>query len=106
MADIFIQGKGEFTDKKWEKIRMGELLKVYKDEEFPADILLLKSSKPNGICYVDTMNLDGETNLKERNAHKDIQCLKDDDVCNLDGDLVCDSPNENLEKWDGNITSS
>jgi magnesium-transporting ATPase (P-type) len=23
----------------------------------------------------------------------------------LDGELVCDSPNENLEKWDGNIAS-
>lgn len=85
---------------------MGELIKVYKDEEFPADILLLKSSKDNGIAYVDTMNLDGETNLKERIVPKQLICLKEEDVLFLDGEMVCDSPNESLEKWDGNITSS
>lgn len=51
---------------------MGELIRVYKDEEFPTDMILLKSSKENGIAYVDTMNLDGETNLKERNAPKEL----------------------------------
>lgn len=51
---------------------MGELIKIYKDEEFPSDLLLLKSSKENGMAYVDTMNLDGETNLKERNSCKEL----------------------------------
>lgn len=51
---------------------MGELLKINKDEEFPADMVLLKSSKDSGIAYVDTMNLDGETNLKERAAPKEL----------------------------------
>lgn len=32
----------------------------------PADILLLRSSDPSGICYIDTGHLDGETNLKQR----------------------------------------
>ena len=39
-------------------------MKVIKDQEFPSDILLLYGSKE--IVYVDTMNLDGETNLKEK----------------------------------------
>ena len=51
---------------------MGELIKVNKDEEFPADLVILKSSKEGGICYVDTMNLDGETNLKERIAPTEL----------------------------------
>lgn len=51
---------------------MGELIKVYKDEEFPADLLFMKSSKENGLAFVDTMNLDGETNLKERTAPREL----------------------------------
>ena len=43
---------------------MGELVKILKDEEFPADIILLKSEKESGIVFVDTMNLDGEVKQK------------------------------------------
>ena len=37
-------------------------------EEFPADLLLLATSKDSGMCYVETSNLDGETSLKIRKA--------------------------------------
>lgn len=49
-----------FKPKKWQDIKSGELVKVQKDEEFPADVALLKSDKESGIVFVDTMNLDGE----------------------------------------------
>lgn len=32
--------------------------------------------------------------------------LKDEEVLNLDGSIICDSPNEFIERWDGNIESS
>lgn len=43
---------------------MGDFVKVQKDEEVPADLLLINA--PKDIVFVSTMNLDGETNLKDR----------------------------------------
>jgi magnesium-transporting ATPase (P-type) len=42
------------------------------NEYFPCDMLLLNTSLPKGICYVETKNLDGETNLKHKQAEKKI----------------------------------
>ena len=42
------------------------------DKEVPADVLLVKSSHPDGIVYIDTKNLDGETNLKEKIVPKEL----------------------------------
>jgi P-type E1-E2 ATPase len=45
---------------------MGDILMIKKDTEIPADVLLLSADQMKDIVYVDTMNLDGETNLKEK----------------------------------------
>lgn len=63
---------------------------------------MLYTSNNSGLLYVDTMNLDGETSLKDKTA-----LLKDFDENKLvliNGTIVCDTPNENLEKWEGNLT--
>ena len=75
-----------------------------KDEEFAADIVLLKADKETGIVFVDTMNLDGETNLKEKIATKEINTLSEQQIVGLSGQMVSDSPNEQLDRFDGNVT--
>lgn len=51
---------------KWRDVRVGDLVHLSNNEAVPADMVLLHSSNPLGICYLDTCNLDGETNLKQR----------------------------------------
>lgn len=54
---------------------------------------------------MDTMQLDGENNLKEKVAPTCTNTLNDQEICMLNGgSIVCDTPNENMEKWDGNTT--
>lgn len=57
-------GNGKFVDRKWKDILVGEVVRVKDGGYFPADLMVVSSTGPDGICYVETMNLDGETNLK------------------------------------------
>lgn len=76
-------------------------MKVHKDEYFPADLLLLSSSYEDGICYVDTMNLDGETNLKLKHA---LEITSDEEsIKNFRGKIKCEDPNEHLYSFVGTL---
>ena len=58
--------------KRWQQIRVGQVIKIYENQYFPCDLLLLNSSSAKGVCYVETKNLDGETNLKHKIAPKEM----------------------------------
>ena len=58
----------EFDHKCWKDLHVGMVVKIMQDEFFPCDLILLNSSGPKGVCYVETKNLDGETNLKHKSA--------------------------------------
>ena len=57
---------GRYVNEKWKDIVVGDIIRLSSDDEVPADILLLNASDENGICYVSTASLDGETNLKQK----------------------------------------
>jgi phospholipid-transporting ATPase len=63
----------EFVEDTWGSLMVGQIVKVNQNQRFPADLVLLKSSNPNGIAYVETVSLDGETNLKHKSAIRDMQ---------------------------------
>lgn len=44
--------------------QVGDIVRVAKDETFPADLVLLSSDRADGTCHITTASLDGETNLK------------------------------------------
>jgi P-type E1-E2 ATPase len=77
-TQIYSHSKRAFEQVKWAQVKAGQLIKVTKDQDFPADILLLKSDKEEGIVFVDTMQLDGETNLKEKVAPLDTNKMTPD----------------------------
>ena len=60
--------QGRWEKKAWKEVVVGDIVKVDNDRFFPADLVIISSSEPQGMCYIETSNLDGETNLKIRSA--------------------------------------
>ncbi|KAL0441390.1 UNVERIFIED_CONTAM: putative phospholipid-transporting ATPase 4 [Sesamum radiatum] len=93
---------GEFGHKPWMKLGVGDIVKVEKDQFFPADLLLLSSSYEDGICYVETMNLDGETNLKVKRALETTLPLDSDPTFKeFSATIRCEDPNPSLYTFVG-----
>ena len=72
---------------------------------FPADLLFLDTSDPAGSCFVETASLDGETDLKHKQAVEKIylQFQKEKNYELIHGKLVCDAPNRSLYEFKGNL---
>ncbi|XP_044154614.1 phospholipid-transporting ATPase IA isoform X1 [Bufo gargarizans] len=88
----------------WEKVAVGEIVKVTNGQHLPADLISLSSSEPQAMCYIETSNLDGETNLKIRQGLSLTADLKElDTLMSLSGKIECESPNRHLYDFNGNI---
>jgi phospholipid-translocating ATPase len=59
-------------------LQVGDIIMLQDHETVPADLVVLKSSGENGTAYIETANLDGETNLKQRQALKETQSQLED----------------------------
>ncbi|XP_001603872.2 probable phospholipid-transporting ATPase VA isoform X2 [Nasonia vitripennis] len=73
---VYARDGDRYVKTAWKDIKVGDLVHLSNNELVPADVLLLRSSDPQGFAYLDTCNLDGETNLKQRQVVKgflDIQ---------------------------------
>uniref|UniRef100_A0A4W5NSK5 Phospholipid-transporting ATPase n=1 Tax=Hucho hucho TaxID=62062 RepID=A0A4W5NSK5_9TELE len=63
-APVFVVRSGSLVQTRSKNIRVGDIVRVAKDETFPVDLVLLSSDRAEGTCHITTTSLDGETNLK------------------------------------------
>ncbi|KAI0759957.1 phospholipid-translocating P-type ATPase [Trametes elegans] len=95
---------GTFVEKKWKDIAVGDVIRLESDDPIPADVLLLSSSEPEGFCYIETSNLDGETNLKIKQASPQTSNLTSPHlVTSLHGTLRSEHPNNSLYTYEGTL---
>uniref|UniRef100_A0A671KQJ5 Phospholipid-transporting ATPase n=1 Tax=Sinocyclocheilus anshuiensis TaxID=1608454 RepID=A0A671KQJ5_9TELE len=86
------------------RVSVGEVVRAANGDHLPADLIILSSSEPQGMCYIETSNLDGETNLKIRQGLQITAEIKDiDSLMRLSGQMECESPNRHLYEFVGNI---
>uniref|UniRef100_A0A0G4GGX4 P-type phospholipid transporter n=1 Tax=Chromera velia CCMP2878 TaxID=1169474 RepID=A0A0G4GGX4_9ALVE len=64
--------EGKWIATTWQDVKLGDIVLILKNESFPADLVLVCSSHREGLCFVDTANLDGETNLKSKRAPAEL----------------------------------
>lgn len=107
-SEILVLNKNllEWDLKRWQDVKVGDIIKCIGENFFPSDLLILASSEHGGMCYIETANLDGETNLKIR------QSLPCSSICMQPAQLEetlnnatieCDPPNTRLYEFEGRL---
>ncbi|EGV60643.1 drs2 neo1 protein [Yamadazyma tenuis] len=90
---------------RWKEIRVGDVIKVCEDEWIPADIVLLSvlNDTEADIAYIETMDLDGETNLKSKFSPPDVSNVmsKASGLKNFNELMTVEDPNTDLYNFEG-----
>ncbi|RWW64648.1 hypothetical protein BHE74_00028103 [Ensete ventricosum] len=103
-ASVLDLGTGRFRPKRWKDVRVGEVLKVLADGTIPCDMVLLATGDPTGVAYVQTINLDGESNLKTRYAKQETMSPAPDSHPFVAANFIrCERPNRNIYGFLGNM---
>uniref|UniRef100_A0A674PFF9 Phospholipid-transporting ATPase n=1 Tax=Takifugu rubripes TaxID=31033 RepID=A0A674PFF9_TAKRU len=98
--------RGSLQKEKWMNIRVGDIIKLESNQFVTADLLLLSTTEPHGLCYIETAELDGETNMKVRQSVSVTSELGDpNNLPSFDGEIrvVCEPPNNKLDHFSGTL---
>lgn len=100
------EGLKQWVPVKWHNLRVGDVVKLQRDEAIPADIVLLHSSGPNDIACIETMALDGETNLKNKQPSPSTSklCGTPEGIMTCGAHFVVEDPNLDLYNFEGRVT--
>uniref|UniRef100_A0A913I3D3 Phospholipid-transporting ATPase n=1 Tax=Strongyloides stercoralis TaxID=6248 RepID=A0A913I3D3_STRER len=96
---------GHLVEEKWMNVKVGDIIRMENEDFIASDVLLLSSSEPHGLCYIETAELDGETNLKTRSALPETAIYGDilKDISSFDGKIICEPPNNRLSRFEGKL---
>ncbi|KAF9223068.1 phospholipid-translocating P-type ATPase [Gyrodon lividus] len=97
-----ISGTARWERTLWKKLEVGDIVLLRENEQVPADVVVLSTSDPDGLCYLETKNLDGETNLKARKALSATSSISsEEDIEKSSFVLDSEPPHQNLYVYNG-----
>ncbi|KNC54170.1 uncharacterized protein AMSG_09954 [Thecamonas trahens ATCC 50062] len=99
---VQVSRDGVLVEMRAADIVVGDILYMVENEQIAADVVLLKSSS-DGAAYIETANLDGETDLKSRTCLAETQELSGSQVLNFKGVCECAAPNPEIYKFDSRL---
>lgn len=90
---------------KWKDIKVGDIVKVQENEWIPADLILLRSENENQETFIETMALDGETNLKLKFPHPELSKTLErvPGLKNIRTFATVEDPNADLYNFEGSF---
>ncbi|KAH9615990.1 hypothetical protein KSS87_005366 [Heliosperma pusillum] len=84
-------------------IFVGNIVWLRENDEVPCDLVLLGTSDSQGVCYVETAALDGETDLKTRVIPSACMGIDFDLLHKIKGVIECPNPDKDIMRFDGNL---
>uniref|UniRef100_A0A5S6PYI7 Phospholipid-transporting ATPase n=1 Tax=Trichuris muris TaxID=70415 RepID=A0A5S6PYI7_TRIMR len=103
-SKVLVLRCGNWVEEYWQNISVGDLVKVVNGQFLPADLVLLCSSEPQAMAYIETSNLDGETNLKLRKGSpKTASLLTHEALYQFSGTVECEAPHRRLYEFTGTL---
>ncbi|XP_041121816.1 phospholipid-transporting ATPase VD-like isoform X2 [Polyodon spathula] len=102
LTKVYSKKHQQYIDKCWKEVHVGDFIRLSCNEIIPADMVLIHSSDPDGICHIETANLDGETNLKQRQVVKGFpEQGFEVNPEKFNSRIECESPNNDLNRFRG-----
>ncbi|XP_050618242.1 phospholipid-transporting ATPase FetA-like [Macaca thibetana thibetana] len=103
---VLLLVNGKMKEDKWMNVQVGDIIKLENNQPVTADILLLSSSEPYSLTYIETADLDGETNLKVKQAISVTSDMEDhlELLSAFNGEVRCEAPNNKLDRFSGILT--
>lgn len=92
------------STKKWGELGIGDVIIISQGENFPADVIIVDVSDGEKLAFVETKNLDGETNLKSKicptltDGHRLPQTLNG-------WILQCEPPSDKIYQFNGVLSN-
>lgn len=88
---------------KAQEVHVGDLVWLHENDEIPCDLVLIGTSDQQGICYVETAALDGETDLKTRTIPPISANLSVEQLGKVKGVIECPNPDNDIRRFDANM---
>ena len=102
-----------YRNGQWEQttsgtLYVGEIVEVLENSTFPADLILIDSELPGGICFIETGTLDGEKTLKQKESPRDTREKFNENKekvkkFDISGEVIADMPNPSLYQLNGRM---